>query len=123
MSFCWTTLHVRDLDASLRFYQEVVGLIVRRRFGAAPGSQMVFLGAEGDSAEIELISDGKDQPKDMGSDVSIGFDVKSLDDQIALVREKGVAITGGPVSPNPHVRFFFVKDPDGLTVQFVENGR
>jgi len=123
MSFCWATLHVRDLDASLRFYQEVAGLSVRRRIGAAPGPQMVFLGAEGDLTEIELISDGKNQPKDMGSDVSIGFNVKSLDDQIALVRGKGVAITGGPISPNPRVRFFFVKDPDGLTVQFVENLR
>ncbi|HBE76529.1 MAG TPA: glyoxalase, partial [Firmicutes bacterium] len=27
----------------------------------------------------------------------------------------------GPFQPNPHIKFFFVKDPDGFSVQFVEN--
>ena len=121
MNFCWATLHVRDLDASVAFYREIAGLTVRRSFGTPPGPRMVFLGGEGQNTEIELISGAGDGPKDMGRDISLGFEVRSLDEMLALVCEKGIPVTGGPIQPNPRVRFFFVKDPDGLTVQFVEN--
>ena len=119
MKFLWCTLHVRDLGKSLSFYQEIVGLDVLNRFGAAPGPQFVFLGGEG--SQIELISDGRDTPPALGADISLGFEVKSLDEQMAFVQKKGFPVHSGPFQPNPHVRFFFVKDPDGLSIQFVEN--
>lgn len=121
MKFLWCTLHVRDLEKSLTFYREVVGLELRRRFGEAPGPVFAFLGGEG--GEVELIADGRDRPSDMGEGISLGFEVRSLDEMMAFVKERGIPILGDPVQPNPHVRFFFVKDPDGLTIQFVENIR
>ncbi len=47
--------------------------------------------------------------------------MESLDQTISLAKEKGVAILGEPVQPNPHVRFAFIKDPNGMRVQLVEN--
>jgi lactoylglutathione lyase len=38
-----------------------------------------------------------------------------------LIGDKGLEIAGGPYQPNPHIRFFYVKDPNGVSVQFVEN--
>ncbi|MDD5601014.1 MAG: VOC family protein, partial [Actinomycetota bacterium] len=32
MKFCWTTIMVNDLEESLKFYQEIIGLPVNRRF-------------------------------------------------------------------------------------------
>ena len=37
-----------------------------------------------------------------------------------LMKEYGMTHIGEIMEPNPHVRFFFVKDPDGYPVQFVE---
>ena len=37
------------------------------------------------------------------------------------MKEKGIPIHSGPFQPNPHARFFFVLDPNGLKIQFVEN--
>ena len=119
MKLCWCTLHVKELEKSLAFYRDIVGLNVLRRFGAGPGMEIVFLGDEG--SEFELMSDGQNHPVDMGVDISLGFEVKSLDEQMALVQEKGFPIHSGPFQPNPHVRFFFIKDPDGLSIQFVKN--
>ena len=119
MKLLWCTIHVRDLEKSLRFYQEIVGLNVLNRFGGAPGPQFVFLGGEG--SQIELICDGKGVESELGKDISLGFEVKSLDEHMAFVQEKGVLIHSGPFQPNPHVRFFHVLDPDGLSIQFVEN--
>ncbi|MFA6808159.1 MAG: hypothetical protein WCR27_04130 [Eubacteriales bacterium] len=56
----------------------------------------------------------------MGQSISLGFEVKSLDETIALVQEKGLNIYSGLFHPNPHVRFFFVQDQNGLKIQLVE---
>ena len=118
MQFIWTTLNVKNMDESLKFYQEVIGLPLNRRFAAGPGVEIAFLG-EG-SAEIELISNGTGSDITVGKDISWGFEVDSLDGAMAMMGQKGVAIQGGPFQPNPHTRFFYVLDPNGMKIQIVE---
>ncbi len=48
------------------------------------------------------------------------FEVASLDEQIKLLEKKGLELKG-PIQPNPNVRFIYVKDPNGVSIQFVEN--
>jgi lactoylglutathione lyase len=119
MKFCWSTLTVKNLEESLKFYQEIVGLKLKKRFNAGPKIEIAFLG-DGDT-EIELMCDGTGKEVDVGKDISWGFEVESIDETIALIKEKGLEINGGPFQPNPHVKFIFVLDPNGLKIQFVEN--
>lgn len=118
MRFCWCTLAVKDMDESLEFYREIVGLPVNRRFSAGPDTEIAFLG-EGET-QIELICPGKCGIR-TGGDISLGFQVESVDEMMEFVREKGIGIDSGPFQPNPHVRFFFALDPNGWKIQFVEN--
>ena len=53
--------------------------------------------------------------------ISLGFEVKSVDEKIKFIKEKGLEVDSGPFQPNPHIRFFYVKDPTGVSIQFVEN--
>jgi lactoylglutathione lyase len=39
---------------------------------------------------------------------------------LGMIREKGIEIAVPPVQPNPHIRFFYIEDPDGLRIQFAE---
>jgi len=117
MKFCWSTLNVKNLDESIAFYTQIIGLEVNRRFDAGPGREIAFLG-EGDT-QIELICAGGGDIE-VGKDISWGFETQSLDAAMALCGEKGVAISG-PVAPNPHVRFCHFKDPNGMNIQLVEN--
>jgi len=117
MKFLWTTIDVLDLDESVRFYEEIVGLSVSRRVTGGP-SQIAFMG-EGET-KVELITHEGAVPGAVGSGISIGFAVADLDEKIAFLQEKGVAITEGPFAPNPSVRFCYVRDPNGVRVQFVE---
>ena len=118
MKFCHITLSVKDIEASLRFYKDITGLEVKRRFAAGPDTEIAFLGS-GDT-EIELISGGAAHDgAEQGQGVSLGFVAGSLEDTIALLREKGYETDGTILSPNPHVSFFFARDPDGYSVQFV----
>lgn len=119
MKFCWTTIMVRNLEESLKFYQEIVGLSVDRRFKAGPGREIAFLG-DGET-KVELIHDEALKEVTIGKDISLGFEVKSLDEMMEYVKTKGLAIHSGPIQPNPHIKFFYVLDPNGAQIQFVEN--
>ena len=44
MKFCWSTLMVKNLEESLKFYKEIVGLNVSNRFNAGTGVEIAFLG-------------------------------------------------------------------------------
>jgi len=46
--------------------------------------------------------------------------VESVDEMIDFVKEKGIELYDGPFQPNPDTKFFYVLDPNGLKIQFVE---
>lgn len=118
MKFCWSTLRVNNLEESIKFYTDILGLEVVSRFGG-PDVEIAFLGSG--ETKIELICTGGGQAICVGNDISWGFEVASLDETLALVKEKGIPMDGDPVQPNPHVRFVFIRDPNGMKIQLVEN--
>ncbi len=119
MKFCWSTLRVRNLEVSMAFYTEIIGLEVVNRFIGGQGEEIAFLGNS--ETKIELICDGKQRDTNVGNDISWGFEVPSLEKALDLVKEKGISVVNGPIQPNPHVKFFFIDDPDGMRIQLVEN--
>ncbi len=119
MKFVWSTLYVKDLEQSLKFYQEIVKLPLIRRFQAGPGREIAFLG-EGDT-QIELIQDEKRMMNiQAGGDFSWGFACDDVDAMYALCKEKGIPVYSEIFSPNPNLRYFMALDPNGLKVQFAE---
>lgn len=102
----------------MKFYQEVVGLTISRRLAAGPGMDIVFLG-EGET-KIELIFDAKHLETNEPGGIFLGFEVDSVDEKIKFLKEKGLEISG-PYQPQPYIKFFYVKDPNGVNIQFVEN--
>lgn len=119
MSFCQVTLTVRDLDTSIRFYSEVVGLPIDRRAPAGPDAELAFLGAG--ETKVELICDKNRTDVIVGNAVSVGFQVENAPETLERMRSSGIPVVSEIIQPNPHVRFFYVADPDGFRVQFVEH--
>ena len=119
MKFCWTTLNVNNLEESLNFYKEIVGLSVNRRFEVGSDIEIAFLG-DGET-KLELIWNKNKKEVSIGDDISIGFEVDSVEKMIQYLKEKGIEIESGPFQPNPNIKFFYIRDPNGLKVQMVEN--
>ena len=119
MNFCWTTLRVSNMEESLKFYHEILGLPIASKHGGGD-LQIVMLGAE-DKAKIELLHDKNSNVSPQVKGLSIGFEVESLEEALDFMKEQGIPMYKEPFSPNPHVRYFFIKDPDGIEVQIVEN--
>lgn len=117
MKLLWVTLHVGDLEKSLGFYIDILGMEIAFRFGGE-GHRIVMLGKE-DESKVELIHESGLPLKSPGDGVSFGLETNDLDGLTAKLEQAGYPVRG-PLSPNPKIRFSFVKDPDGYTVQLVE---
>lgn len=119
MKFCWVTIHVKDMEKSLHFYQEIVGLEINKRFKPDNNGEIVFLG--GGETKVELIYDAQKNSITIGEDISLGFEVDSLKKIKEVIKRNNIPIHTGPFQPNPSIKFLFVLDPNGVKIQFVEN--
>ncbi len=116
MNFVWTTIHVSDLDKSISFYSGLLGLpVVERFFGN--GNEIAMLG-EADGTHLELLCK-PGRPETVGQGVSIGFAYPDIEAMAEKLTAAGCQVTP-IIQPNPNVKFRFVNDPDGYTVQLVE---
>lgn len=115
MQFLRYTLYVSDIDVSVRFYEQVVGFPVIRRF-SHPGMELAFLGDE--ETRVELVQ-GK-VGRCYCDGVPVGCQVENLEQKMASVQACGISIHSGPSAPDPGTRAFCVADPDGMLVRFVE---
>lgn len=116
MKFVWTTLQVRDLDMSLAFYHDLLGLPLHERFQAGP-NEIAMLGTP-EGTKLELICKKDPMPEVPGGGVSMGFASEDLPALIQKLTERGVPVPP-PVSPKPDLVFYFIHDPDGYTVQLL----
>lgn len=120
MKFLWTTLYVKNMEESIAFYSELLGLQVTRRFPAGPGMEITFLGygTQGETL-VELITDTHKGPVTFSEFISIGFAVDSVEGMLERVKGKNIAPLSGVVE-TPTSRFFTIQDPNGLTVQLFQ---
>ena len=107
--FLWATITVKDLEESLKFYQEIVGLTLDRRYEARPGVEIAFLGMG--ETKVELIKDESIEDVNIGDHISMGFEVDSVDDMMEFVKEKTFPSTAAPSSPIPVSNFSTLKTP------------
>ena len=117
MKFQWTTIQVTNLDNSLKFYKDLLGMKIARVIEGG-NHQIVMLG-EDDDANIELIPISTASKENLGNGVSIGIAFKQLDDLVEKIKSKNIPVVG-PITPMPDIRFFFVNDPDGYTIQLLD---
>ena len=118
MKFLWCTLIVSDIEKSINFYKDAVGLKVYERFKAGE-HEICFMG-DGET-KIELLCDKKYTNQKRGEGVSLGFEVLSAEKAVDILKKKGIETETKIIQPKPDIKFFFVRDPDGYRIQFVEN--
>lgn len=122
MKFLHSMVRVHDLDASLRFYCEGLGLQEVRRKDVPEGRfTLVFLAAEqSPEAEIELTHNW-DSDEDYGSARNFGHLAFQVDDIYALcqhLKDMGVTINRPP--RDGHMAF--VRSPDRISIELLQKG-
>jgi len=116
-----TRFRVSDMEQSIRFYTEVLGLKVIEQKTSPRGSQLAFLQAPGTDSEIELCSfpeSGKvEVPEDL---VHLAFQVDNLEACMERLKQAGVPITEGPIKSSGGTSFIFTEDPDKYEIELME---
>ena len=120
MKYLHTMVRVRDLDASLRFY-ELLGLREVRRMDNPQGRfTLVYLAAAGDeNAQLELTYNYDDE--DYGSARNFGHVAYAVDDIYVLCQrlmDHGITISRPPRDG----RMAFVRSPDLISVELLQRG-
>jgi len=120
MKFLWTTINVTNMDTSIAFYSDLAGLKALNRFPAGNGKEITFMG-NGSEAEttVELMTDANLKSAGFGESISLGFAVESMDEMLKIVKGRDIPVHSGPFE-TPAFKFFTIKDPDGLNIQFFQ---
>ncbi|MGI6239685.1 MAG: VOC family protein [Christensenellales bacterium] len=109
------TLRVKDLERSLAFYETMAELTVNRRFRADP-AELAFLSNGAGETEIELLHI-PNSPTFEGKGMFICFETDRIDEMHA--RAGKLELNPSPIQdPGDETRYFYVYDPDGVSVQF-----
>jgi len=116
-----TRMRVSDMEQTVAFYTNVLGLEVLERKVSPRGSHLAFLKVPNSEELIELTSFPPSGPVRVQEDlVHLAFQVESLDDTIASLHAKGVKVTDGPTQTSSGSRFIFIDAPDGYEVELIE---
>lgn len=110
-----------DVEKSLRFYCDILGLKKQKELGIF-GKRFIFVGNETVSIEIEA-GDPEDRRIDPRTQTGLYHLAFTVDDVAALVdrlKSEGVPIALEPLSTQPDRLVAFVEDPDGAFIQLIQ---
>ncbi len=121
-----TMIRVRDLDRSLRFYCERLGMKLLRKMDYPDGKftlAFVGYGDEGGNTVIELTHNwGREEPYELGTGFGhLAIGVGDIHGTCARLKAAGVPIPRPP-GPMQHgtTVIAFVEDPDGYKIELIE---
>jgi len=126
MRYLHTMIRVGDLDRSVDFYRQLLGFTEVRRADYPDGKfTLVFLRAPGDGEDgpmLELTYNWGVDHYDMGSGYGhVAFQVDSVDEIGARLKEAGLAFAWGPgKTPDGRTTMAFVEDPNGYKIELLE---
>jgi lactoylglutathione lyase len=121
MKYLHTMVRVADVDASLDFYCNKLGLAELRRYDSEAGRfTLIFLAAPGDeAAQVELTHNW--DPEEYGEGRNFGHLAYQVDDIYTLCQklmDAGVAINRPP--RDGHMAF--VRSPDNISIELLQKG-
>src|SRR3954469_16355383 len=92
-----TRYRVKDLEKTVTFYRDVLGLKETRRHTSPRGSQLVFFRAPGSEEEIEICKFDESGPIVVGPDLThLAFEVEDMDAFAKHAASKGYPLSDGP---------------------------
>ena len=119
-----TRYRVDDLERTVKFYREVLGLQEVRRHKSPRGSELAFLKAPQSEEEIELCSFPASGPVKVQADLThLAFEVDSMEEFGRHISTLGVKFSDGPHMKPEGGGIAFIDAPEGYEIELIERSK
>ena len=118
-------LHTRyrgnDLECTVKFYRDILGLAEVKRHKSPRGSELVFMQAAGSEELIELCHFPNSEPVKCQADLTLlAFEVVSLAEFEKHLTAHGLKFSDGPTTSSAGTTFAFVDAPEGYEIELIQ---
>lgn len=120
-----TRMRVNDIERSVKFYEQALGLTASRRHTSPRGAQLVFLTTPNSDEEIELCQMplGAEQVKVQTDLMHLAFEVEDLEAFAAELKTRGFALSDGPTKTGSGSVIAFIDAPEGYEVELIQRAK
>jgi lactoylglutathione lyase len=119
-----TRYRVDDLERTVKFYREVLGVEEVRRHKSPRGSELVFLKAPGSEELIELCCYPASGPVHVQPDLThVAFEVESLEEFGRHLDRLGLKYSDGPHFGEDGAGIAFIDAPEGYEIELIQLAR
>jgi len=119
-----TRYRLNDLERTVKFYKEILGLEEVRRHKSPRGSELVFMKAPGSEELIELCSFPNSGPVQVQPDLThLAFEIESLEEFGKHLAKHGLKYSDGPTMKDDGGGFAFIDAPEGYEIELIQRGK
>jgi lactoylglutathione lyase len=116
-----TRMRVNDLERTIKFYENALGLKVARRHTSPRGAQLAFLETPNSEEEIEICQLPDSPSVQVQPDLMhLAFEVEDLTAFAAQLEKKGYKLSDGPTRTGTGAVIAFIDAPEGYEVELVQ---
>ncbi|MFZ4681156.1 MAG: VOC family protein [Terrimicrobiaceae bacterium] len=116
-----TRYRVADLEKTVSFYRDVLGLEEVRRHTSGRGSQLVFFKAPGSEELIEICKYDASGPVQVGPDLThLAFEVDDIETFARHSAALGYPLSDGPHKSSNGSAIAFIDAPEGYEVELIQ---
>ena len=116
-----TRYRVNDLEKTVRFYKDVLGLVEESRHKSPRGSELVFMKAPESEELIEMCYFPGSGPVEVQPDLThLAFEVDDLEGFARQLEKKGVTLSDGPTRKSSGSVIAFIDAPEGYEIELIQ---
>jgi lactoylglutathione lyase len=119
-----TRYRVNDLERTIKFYKDILGLEETRRHKSPRGSELAFLKAPQSDELIEICYFPSSGPVQVQADLThLAFEVDSLEEFGKHLAAHGLKYSDGPVIKENGGGFAFIDAPEGYEIELIQSAK
>jgi lactoylglutathione lyase len=116
-----TRYRVNDLERTVKFYREILGLHELKRHKSPRGSELAFLKAPESEELIEICYFPGSDPVQVQPDLThLAFEMDSLEEFGKHLAQHGLKYSDGPITSASGTTFAFIDAPEGYEIELIQ---
>ena len=116
-----TRYRVNDLERTVKFYKDVLGLEEVHRLTSPRGSELAFLKAPQSEEQIEVTFFPGSGPVQVQPDLThLAFEVENLEDFSRHLAKFGLKFSDGPTATSTGSTIAFIDAPEGYEIELIQ---